>query len=389
MASISPYKNKDGVIISYRFRACVGRDELGKQQFATKTVKLTDKETKLTPKKLEAEMQRQADNWEKDILAGRVPVKRNTFRYFVEEIWWKNHVLNGEHKAATIEFYKNMTGRIVERFGNRDLTAIKSVDIERFLNDLRAEGLSTSTLKHYQNVLRILFKYAETHDLIEKDPMRKVKPIKAEAKQVDFLTPEQAKVFLAALDDAPLRWRCMMTILILEGLRRGEVVGLQWSDIDFEKCTISVNRSVGYVPGQGVTVGTPKSKNSIRTLPLSTPALLLLREWKQAQTEECGAVLLPHAYIFALETDPYRPMFPAAPTRWLSRFVKAHNLPDVSPHDLRHTCGSLMLASGEASIKDTQDFLGHEDAKTTLKFYAGTTPETLRKAADGLAAVLG
>ena len=66
----------------------------------------------------------------------------------------------------------------------------------------------------------------------------------------------------------------MMTILILEGLRRGEVVGLQWSDIDFEKCTISVNRSVGYVPGQGVTVGTPKSKNSIRTLPLSAPALV-------------------------------------------------------------------------------------------------------------------
>ena len=344
MASITPYKNKDSVIVSYRFRACVGRDELGKQQFATKTVKLTDKEAKLTPKKLEAEMQRQADNWEKDILAGRVPVKRNTFRYFVEEIWWKNHVLNGEHKAATVEFYKNMTGRIVERFGNRDLTAIKSVDIERFFNDLRTEGLSTSTLKHYQNVLRILFKYAETHDLIEKDPMRKVKPIKAEAKQVDFLTPEQAKVFLAALDNAPLRWRCMMTILILEGLRRGEVVGLQWSDIDFEKCTISVNRSVGYVPGQGVTVGTPKSKNSIRTLPLSAPALVLLREWKQAQAEECGAVLLPHAYIFALETDVYQPMFPTAPTRWLSRFVKAHNLPDVSPHDLRHIFMPISVA---------------------------------------------
>ena len=189
MASITPYRNKHRVIVSYRFRACIGRDELGKQQFATKTVKAPEG---LTPKKLEAEMQRQADNWEKDILAGRVPVKRNTFRYFVEEIWWKNHVLNGEHKAATVEFYKNMTGRIVERFGNRDLTAIKSVDIERFFNDLRTEGLSTSTLKHYQNVLRILFKYAETHDLIEKDPMRKVKPIKAEAKQVDFLTPEQA-----------------------------------------------------------------------------------------------------------------------------------------------------------------------------------------------------
>lgn len=74
--------------------------------------------------------------------------------------------------------------------------------------------------------------------------MRKVKTIKAETKQVDFLTPEQAKEFLKALDIAPLQWQCMMTILILEGLRRGEVVGVQWSDIDFDKNTISVNRSV-------------------------------------------------------------------------------------------------------------------------------------------------
>ena len=59
----------------------------------------------------------------------------------------------------------------------------------------------------------------------------------------------------------------------------------------------------------------------------------------------------------------------------------------MSPHDLRYTCGSIMLSSG-ASIKDTQDFLGHEDAKTTLKFYTGTTPETLRKASENLALAL-
>lgn len=182
MASITPYKNKDGVIVSYRFRACVGRDELGKQ-FATKTVKITEG---LTPKKLKTEMQRQADKWEKEVLDGRVPIKQSTFRHFVEEIWWQNHVLNGEHKASTIEFYKNITGRILERFGNRDLTTIKSIDIERFLNDLRAEGLSVYTLKHYQNVLRILFKYAEIHDLIERILCGKLKRLRQRQSKLIF-----------------------------------------------------------------------------------------------------------------------------------------------------------------------------------------------------------
>ena len=96
---------------------------------------------------------------------------------------------------------------------------------------------------------------------------------------------------------------------------------------------------------------------------------------------------MPTAFVFGLGIDPYQPIFPTTPTRWLSNFVKANNLPNVSPHDLRHTCGSLLLMSG-ATIKDTQDTLGHEDAKTTLQFYAGSSPESLRKAADGLANML-
>lgn len=384
MAKMKPYINDDGKIVSYRCRVCLGRDETGKQIFATRTEKVPEG---LTPKKAEKELQLRFDEWEAKLRKGLAPVKRHTFQYFVEDIWWKNHVMNGEHKPATIEFYRNMKPRILERFGSHDLTTIKSVDIERFLNDLRADGLSASTLKHYQNVLRLMFGYAEKHDLIEKNPMRKVTPIKSDAKQVDFLAPEQAKAFLQALGNAHIRWRCMMTLLIFCGLRRGEVVGLQWRDIDFDAMTLSVNRSVGYTPQKGVTVGTPKSKNSMRTLPLTPLALSLLREWKEKQAEECGTTVFGKAYIFSNETSIYEPMFPTAPTRWLSRFVKANGLPNVSPHDLRHTCGSLMLASG-ASIKDTQDFLGHEDAKTTLKFYAGTTPETLRKAADGLAAAL-
>lgn len=385
MASIKLNKDGSGKIISYRFRACIGRDDQGKQIFVTKTEKA---DSSLTPAKELKEMQRKADNWEEKLKSGIIPIKQFTFEYFVKNIWWKNHVMNGEHKRATVEFYKNICNKLVGYFGKKKLSLIKSFDIELFLNDLRTQNLSNTTIKHYQNVLSVIFNYAEIHDIVERNPMKKVPAIKLDKKSVDFLSPEQAKKFLNILETASLKWKCLIHILLFNGLRRGEVVGLKWSDIDFDNALLSVNRSVGYAPGYGISVSTPKSIHSIRVLPISEMVLNLLKEWNCEQRVIFkDYILTSDAYIFSNEIDPFQPMFPTAPTRWLSNFEKKNGLPNMSPHDLRHTCGSLMLSSG-ASIKDTQDFLGHEDAKTTLKFYAGTTPETLRKASENLVSAL-
>lgn len=393
MASVKPNTNKDGEIISYRWRACLGRDDLGNQKFATKTVPAPQN---MTPGKALKEMKRQADSWEKGMKEGVVPVDIQSFRYFVQETWWKTHVLNGEHKPTTIDFYANMTVRLLDAFGSKDLTGIKASDIQQFLNSLRGQNLSSATIRHYYNLLGILFGYAEKFDHIERNPMLKIDAPKKDAHTVDFLTPEQAQQFIKALESAPLRWKTLMNVLISSGLRRGEVVGLKWEDVNLKEMTISVNRSVTSSKSTRISIGTPKSVNSIRTLPITPRLASLLKEWQSAQLAEWQGLtvdkkvtrmLMPSAYVFGSEVDPSKPMYPTSPTRWLSKFVKAHNLPNISPHDLRHTAGSLMLASG-ASIKDTQDYLGHEDAKTTLRFYAGTTPESLRKAADGLATLL-
>jgi integrase len=481
MASVKQNRNKDGDIISYRFRACLGRDDLGKQLFKTKTV---DPPKGLTPAKALKQMKLDADQWENDLKNGIVPIDTQSFKYFVTEIWWKNHVLNGEHKPSTIDFYQRMTTRLIEAFGSKDLTTIRAIDIQRFLTYLRTEAtqqpavttssrfmlmlgiedldsvneasvlafmermkegkkegrkwykqfntwykkslgdftpddlkryirslqaeeakvpgkpLSSTTVKHYTNLLNILFSYAEKFDLVERNPMLKIDTPKQDAKTVDFLAPDKAHEFIKALETVSLRWRALMSILINCGLRRGEVLGLQWGDVNFKDSTISVSRSVTTAKDKGskktkIVIGTPKSDNSIRTLPLTPYLSALLKEWQVEQLSEwqahqpkgVNAVLAQTAYVFGSEINPYQPMFPTTVTRWLARFTKAHGLPNVSPHDLRHTCGSLMLMSG-ATVKDVQDYLGHEDPKTTLKFYAGTTPESLRKAADGLANVL-
>ena len=392
MASIKAYKNKENTTISYRFRVCIGRNSNGKQIWATKTVRVTEN---LTPKKTEKEMQRQADEWERLLIASATPSKKSTFERFVNCTWFPVHVENGQHKPSTIEFYRRMSTRLIDEFGSRDLNAIKAIEIQQFINRLRndekqANGnpLSDSTIKHYINLLRIMFGFAEKYDLVERNPMRKIDSPKREQKPVDFLTPEKAKEFICALNDEPLRWRCMMMLLLTCGLRRGEVVALKWKDISFEDRSIHIERAATYTKMQGIVIDKPKSIKSIRKLPLTASLINLISDWKIGQENQyTKETITSDAYVFGLEENPYKTIFPTTPTRWLSKFIKRHNLPNVSPHDLRHTCGSLMLMSG-ASIKDTQDFLGHEDAKTTLSFYTSSSPESLRKAADSLDSIL-
>lgn len=172
---------------------------------------------------------------------------------------------------------------------------IKALDIERFISHFRTvrvaqtknnpEGkcISDATIRHYVNLLNQQFAFAEKHEIIERSPMRRIDSVKCVKKPVDFLSPEEEKTFLKALDTAPLRWRCMMTLILLSGIRRGEAVGLQWEDINFDAGSLSIKRSVSYTSASGVVVGTPKSRNSVRELPMSNHMLQLLKICKSQQ----------------------------------------------------------------------------------------------------------
>lgn len=389
MASIKANKNKDGKIISYRFRACTGRDETGKQLFATKTV---DAPEDLTPVKALKQMQTEADAWEKGIAAGTVPIKKTSFKHFVDNTWMPVYVKDGSHKPTTISYYENIAIRLLEHFGDMDIAKIKPLDIQKYLNTLRTsekqkngKPLSSYTIIHYTTVLKILFNFALKHDLIQQNPMLKVSVPKQEYKSVKFLTPEQSQKFITTLEEAPLKYKLLMNLLINTGLRRGESVALQWSDVDYDSLTISISKSATLAHGEGVIINTPKTKNSIRKLPISQSLCSLFRKWQAEQAAKYGekTLLLPSAYIFNDELNVYKCMYPSTPTHWLYDFMKAHNLPQITSHILRHTCASLMLLSG-TPVKVVQDTLGHADASITLKFYAGTTPESLRNATDNL-----
>ena len=150
-----------------------------------------------------------------------------------------------------------------------------------------------------------------------------------------------------------------MNVLITCGLRRGECIGLQWRDIDPDKLTLSISRNVTMDKNSPdkIRVGATKTGES-RTVPLSPRVYGLLMQLKQEQEDKLHLKLMPICYIFCRQTDPQKPIYPTEPTRFMRKFIGRHNLPDVSPHDLRHTAATLALESG-ADLKQVQELLGH------------------------------
>ena len=215
--------------------------------------------------------------------------------------------------------------------------------------------------------------------------MNKVDAPRKERKPVDAMNKEQAAKFFQLLADCPLDFRCMLHLMMTTGIRRGECIGLKWSDLDEKASTITICRNVTYTPESGTIVSTPKTSNSTRTIPIMPSTLQLLQNLKEQTRSEHADSLLRGAFIFPSENSLYEPRNPDAVTRRVKRFMKRSNLPDLSPHDLRHSCATLLLSQG-ADIKSVQEILGHADASTTLNFYVKADLQQMQAATEKYAA---
>lgn len=397
MATIDQNKNAEGEVISYRFRACVGRDDQYRQVWRTKTVKRPEG---LTPAKERKQMEREADAWEQEqkvaYLKGRPKQDKDkiTLVEFVREHWWPDHVEDGTHTPASISFYQYMSDDILAYFGEKEkLLQIDVETIKRYVKFLNTEAktkqgkpYSKTTIQHHFSTLRNILEYARRIHYISSDPCqelsKKEKPHRAK-KRIDFLDSSQARAYMRCLEAEPLFWRCFENLLITTGLRRGEAVGLQWRDIGADKLTLAISRNVTIDKNaeDKIHIGETKGKEA-RTVPISRRVYSLLMERKEEQRQQYGFVM-PTAYIFNRDGNAYMPIYPTEPTRWQRSFVERNGLKNVSPHDLRHTAATLALEGG-ADLKQVQELLGHKDAQTTMQFYAGVTEEQQRRTVDSI-----
>jgi Site-specific recombinase XerD len=388
---------KDGKVVSCKFRACLGRDKNGKQIFKSLTWYPPEK---LSPAKVKRTAKVEADIWEREARQAFLQEQEEahraiadyTFNDFINNVWFPLCVNDGSHRPSTIAFYEYALKIIKPYFGGVLLREITGIKVSEYLNWLRSEyrtkqgnPLAEKTIRHHYGLLSVVFNYAERQEIISKNPMKQVERPKVTKKSVDALTQEEATAFFKAVSASPLDFRCMWTTLITTGLRRGECLGLQWRDIDLANMIIHVERSATYTKKSGIVVSAPKTETSIRAVPIMESTAALLRQLKQRAIQRLPDTILDCAFVFGSPSDTFKPRDPNAVTCQLKRFIKANNLPDVSPHDLRHTCASLLLSSG-ADIKSVQEILGHADASTTLNYYVKTDIKQMRTATDKFAA---
>ena len=386
MASIYPNR-KNGKILSFKFKTFLGRDENGKQIFkcTTWTPEITMSESKLL---LLAE--KEATVWERrmqeEFIAQKQALEPNeiTFENFVKQIWLPAQQKQKDLRPSTLSFQNSMLKNILPSFTGVKIRAITSAELERFLEYLKNEyrtkqnkPLAPKTIRHHYAILNLIFDYAVKNDYIASNPLSKVDSPRLVKHKVDALSNGEVLSFIKEVNKLPQMQRLMYTLLLTTGIRRGECFGLQWGDIDLKNCIIRIERNVTYTAFKGISVGLPKTNTGIREIPITDGVVALLIDYKKC--EEQNGFFSEHAFLFHATDAPLVPHDPTYITTHMKRFMKRIGLPDMSPHDLRHTCASLLIQSG-ADIKSVQDILGHADASTTLNFYARSNLETMRGA---------
>lgn len=196
-----------------------------------------------------------------------------------------------------------------------------------------------------------------------------VAPIK-DTPESAFYNAEQSALLLQALDKEPLKWRAYFYLALFSQLRRGELIALTWDDIDLEQGVVLVNKSSYYSPEKGVVLKAPKSASGYRQVTIPHTVCEVLKEHRSDQRLQrlrAGADWQDANAVFTQRNGLRLNL--DSPAARLKKIVKRSGLPPISPHGLRHTGASLLVAGGE-DYKTVQYRLGHSRASTTLDLYA-------------------
>lgn len=252
----------------------------------------------------------------------------------------------------------------------------------------RARALSGNTVLHYHRVLSSILEKAVKWQVIFANPCRRVEAPRAERKEAAYLDENQAQQLLTCLQDEPLKYRAIVTTLLYTGMRRGELCGLEWSDIDFEHSLIDISRSSIYVPSRGVFDDETKTQSSKRVIKVPAEAMDLLRKLKAEQLETrllIGDRWVDSGKVF-IQWDG-KPIYPDTLTKWFGDFVARHDLPKIHLHSLRHTNATLLIAGG-ADLRTVSKRLGHSNMTTTSNIYTHAIQSADERAADLLGDIL-
>ena len=285
-------------------------------------------------------------------------------------------IAKGRLAVATYSSYAAMIKKPVgPYFRQRNLTLreLEARHLQMFYSEMLRK-VKPNTVIHYHAIIHSALKYAVKTDMLVQNVADKVDRPKKNSFQPVFLSAEEMQKMFEALRGTKLELPVLVAAFY--GFRRGEVLGLKWDAIDFERGTISVIRTVTTITLDGkqteIEQQAAKTKSSLRTLPLIgsfREYFLQVKEAQELNKQICGNCYNHEYDGFVFVDELGERMRANYLTSAFPKFLESHGLRRMRFHDLRHSCASLLLANG-VPLKHIQEWLGHSDFTTTANIYA-------------------
>ena len=290
-------------------------------------------------------------------------------------------------QTTYIGYEQVIKGRLYKYFKAKKikLVDLKPKHIQDFFDLLFSEGLSGNTIKHYRANISKALKSAVITEIIDSNPATKLEPIKVKEYTADYYTQDELLNLMEIIKTTPIE--LPVIIAGVYGLRREEVIGIKWNAIDFNDKTLTIRHTVGRGKIDGVTQfifkDRSKSDSGYRTLPLFDFIADLLKEYKNKYEENkkfFGNTYVNdyNEYICLMENGEL--MKPGFLSQKFSEILDKNNLRHIRLHDLRHSCGTLLVRNS-VPLKNIQIWLGHSNFQTTLR-YAHADVENKRISAN-------
>lgn len=377
---------------SYRLTVSEGFDLNGNPMIHRKTVHGTKKDAEVELAKFVTEVQ------------NGLVVDGKSLRFSEFTEIWKRDYGSKELAPTTYKRYCRMLEtRLLPYFGHFYINKIRPTDIMKFYDLLekdtqlvRKSGnngaktkkpLSGKTILEHHRLLRAMLHKAVYWQLIVTNPAERVQAPKARKPKRRSYDDEQTKILLENLELLSIedtKYKVAIILTVFTGVRLGELMGLEWQDVDFKNGIISINRSSQYLSDMGVFTKTPKTESSIREIAIPEFIISLLEEyklWYEKQKSIYGELWTNSDRLF-VQADG-KPMHPSSISKWFVRYVSTIGLPVINFHGLRHTNASLLVAQN-VDIAVISARLGHAQISTTLDFYVHPLLSHNRKAGYAL-----
>lgn len=358
-------KTKDGKrgrVISYRLGVSLGRDpDTGKYDYAWETFRGTREEAE---KRLADMVQRHQDG-------GSIKPNKISTTDYLER--WLSDYARANLSPRSFERYQGIIRRhFTPAFGKIPLAKLKPEHLQKHYADIQAAGLSTQTVRYHHAVIRGALRTAVEWRLVPFNVAAGMRLPKKKHHDFEVWDTSEVGRFLEAAKDSP--YYTLFFTNLYTGVRRSELLGLWWGDVDLIFSQISVSRGLHQLKGGAYVLTEPKSQKSRRSIALSPAVVAVLRhqrEVREAQAKELGVALTDRDYVFAhADNNPWRPN--SVTRAWQSLCLRA-GLKPIRLHDARHTHASLMLKAG-VHPKVVQERLGHSSIEMTLDIYSHVMP---------------